>query len=106
MLVIPTQAVANQTLEVSLDGQACSITIWSKSTGMFLDLYVNDVLIQGGMLCRQAVRLVRDSYIGFIGDLCWFDTQTPPADPEYTDIGPNGRWFLAYLETSDITGDV
>lgn len=105
MLAIPTQATPNQQLSVSLAGQPCRINICTKSTGMYVDLYVNNVLIMGGMLGRNAVRMVRNAYLGFVGDLAFFDTQGTD-DPVYAGLGPNGRWFLAYLAVTDITGDV
>ena len=102
-LVIPTQPVPNQVFNVTLDGQQCRIAIAQKSTGMYLNLYVNDVLIIGGVLCEIANRIVRSVYLGFVGDLAFFDTQ-PGADPlvpenpdqvYYTGLG--SRFFLAYL---------
>ena len=103
MLVIPTQAVASQTFRAILGGQACRIALYQKSTGLFCDLYVNDVLIVAGVLCLAGVKMVRSLYLAFAGDLAIFDTQLGAAgvagfDPEqvhYTGLG--GRYFLAYL---------
>ncbi len=102
-LVIPTQPVPNQVFNVTLDGQLCRISIAQKATGMFLNLYVNDVLIIGGVLCEIGNRIVRSVYLGFIGDLAFYDTQPAadplvPANPDqvyYTGLG--SRFFLAYL---------
>lgn len=88
---------------VTLDGQLCRIHLAQKATGLFLDLYVDDVLIIGGVLCQVANRIVRSAYLGFVGDLAFFDTQ-PNADPvdaahpdhvHYSGLG--GRYFLAYV---------
>jgi hypothetical protein len=104
MLVVPTQAIPNQVLQVVLGGQACTIHIYQKSTGLYLDLSVNDALIIGGVLCLVGVKLVRSDYLGFAGDLAFFDTR--PADPPMVDgvppdqivsSGLGGRYFLAYL---------
>jgi len=104
MLVIPTQPLPAQSLAVVLGNQACRISMAQKSTGMFLDLYVNDTLIIGGVLCLVGVKIVRDAYLGFIGDLAFFDTQ-PDAPPlvvgtppdQITSAGLGSRYFLAYL---------
>ena len=103
MLTIPTQPLPNQVFNVLLGGQACRIAIAQKSTGMFLNLYVNDALIIGGVLCEVDNRIVRSTYLGFIGDLAFYDTQPSadplvPANPDqvyYTGLGT--RYFLVYL---------
>lgn len=99
MLIIPTIPVPAQTLTTTLNGQPCKINVVQKSTGMFCDLYVNDTLIIGGVICEDANRIVRDPYLGFIGDLAFLDTQGSE-DPYYTGLG--SRWVLAYLEPADL----
>ena len=104
MLVIPTQPQPAQVVHATLGGQVCRVEIAQKSTGMFLALYVNDVLIIGGVLCLVGVQIVRDAYLGFTGDLAFFDTQ-PGAAPlvegappdQITSAGLGSRYFLAYL---------
>lgn len=103
MLTIPTLPVPNQVFNVTLAGQACSIAIAQKSTGMYINLYVNDAMIIGGVLCEVANRIVRSAYLGFVGDLAFYDTQpaAAPLVPEHPDqvyfTGLGGRYFLAYL---------
>lgn len=97
-LIVPTLATASQTLSVRLGGQPCAIDIEQKSTGLYLSLYVNDVLIIGGVLCRDGVRIVRDAYLGFIGDLAWVDTQGYE-DPQAAGLG--SRWILTYLAAGE-----
>lgn len=105
MLVIPTQPFASQTLSVTLAGQACTINIYQLDDfGLFLDLYVNNALIVGGRICQNANRIVRAAYLGFIGDLAFFDQnagpQQPATDPVYTGLGT--QYVLMYLEVSDL----
>ena len=99
MMTIPLQAVASQTLSVVLAGQNCTINVYQKSTGLFLDLYIDDAPIVTTVLCHDRVRLVRSVYLGFVGDLCFYDTQGS-SDPYYTGLG--GRYQLMYLEESDL----
>ena len=95
--VIPLTDVAAQSLPITLNQQECRVTVYTKSLNVpiqppldipsdpnptyeninpvFLDLYVNDVLIVGGVLCLNETRIVRDVYLGFIGDLSFVDTQ-------------------------------
>lgn len=100
MLLIPTLATASQTLTVQLAGQSTRINIYQKSTGLFCDVYVNDALIIGGVLCQDANRIVRSAYLGFIGDLAFFDMH---GDEDPLAAGLGIRWILVYLEAADIT---
>lgn len=99
MLIVPLQAVPYQVVSVLLAGQSSSIAVYQKSTGMFLDLAVNDVLIIGGVICENLNVIVRDVYFGFIGDLAFVDTQGSD-DPVYTGIGT--RWLLGYFSPAEL----
>ncbi len=99
MNIIPLRAVPSQSFSVVLAGQNCQINVYEKSTGMYLDLYVNHRPIVTTTLCHDRVRLVRDTYRGFIGDLTFIDTRGY-ADPVYTGLGD--RFILAYLEAGDL----
>jgi hypothetical protein len=105
MLVIPTKAVPSQSLGVVLAQQPCTINVYQTGQfdyeGIYVDLYVNNALVIGGALGLIGVRIVRSVYLGFIGDLAFFDEnlQNPTVRPDYTGLG--GRYFLAYLEASD-----
>lgn len=88
-------AVPSQTFLVSLGGQSCQITIHSRSTGVFVDLSVGGSAIVTNRIVRDGVPIVRQSYLGFIGDLVFLDT-VGGSDPEYA--GFNTRYLLCYLE--------
>ena len=98
MKVIPITDTPAQSLRAALAGQACRIDIRMKSTGVFLDLYVSDVLVVSGVACRNRVRVVRSVYLGLIGDLAFVDTQGTD-DP--TSPGLGSRFLLCYIEASD-----
>lgn len=99
MQLIPLQATANQTVSVQLSGQSCTLNVYQKSTGLFMDVLVNDVLIIGGVLCENLNRIVRSTYLGFIGDFAFVDTQGT-LDPYYEGIG--SRYYLIYLNASEL----
>ena len=87
VLQIPLNATPAQTLNaVTLGNQSCKINVYQKRTGLFLDLYVSNALIIGGVICRDRVWMVQDAYFGFVGDLGFVDTQGL-ADPDYTGLG-------------------
>lgn len=99
MQIIPIQAVENQAVTVTLAGQACQINLYAKLYGLFADLYVSNTLVIGGTLVLDRNRLVRSTYLGFIGDLIVYDTQGTN-DPSFDGLG--SRYMLAYLEASEL----
>ena len=99
MKFIPIASVPSQTFSVVLASQNCSINVYQKSTGMYLDLSVSGSPLLTGMLCQDRVKLVRQTYLGFVGDLAFMDTQGFDA-PQFAGLG--SRWVLMYLEASDI----
>ena len=102
MLIIPLRAIPNQAVTFAV-GQAniqCQVNVYQKITGMFLDLYVSNVLTISAILCRNLTPLVINSYFGFPGDLAFCDTTGLNADPVYTGLGT--RWFLFYINNSDV----
>lgn len=96
---IPLQPVPSQTLSVVLSGQNCQISVYQKTTGVYLDLEVDNSPIVTTVLCHDRVRLVRSAYLGFFGDLTFVDIQGH-ADPQYEDLG--SRFVLAYLEPLEL----
>jgi hypothetical protein len=99
MQTVPIQAVPNQNLQVQLGSQACTLEIYQYAYGLFINVYVSGVLIIGGVICENLNRIVRDAYLGFVGDFVWFDTQGK-SDPVYTGLG--SRFLLVYLEQADV----
>ena len=99
MKVIPITADQSQTFGVQLDNQNCQINIYQKSTGLYLDLKVNNVNILSSRLCLDRVKLVGLKYLGFSGDLVFLDTQGL-SDPEYT--GLNSRYIFVYFSEGEI----
>lgn len=117
MLMVPLQQVPNQSLNIVLNGQACALNVYALNAddilfysedaliNMYVDLYVDSALIEGGMIGLPAVRMVRDSYLGFSGDLIWTDTQPDAVlgsmAPQYQGIG--ARWQLLYLFPTELS---
>jgi len=101
MLIVPIQDLTEQTVKVTLAGQSCSLYIRQNAYGLFCDVSVNNTLIIGGVICQNLNRIVRDLYLGFIGDFMFLDNQgtTDPVSP-----GLGTRYSLCYLEVSDLGG--
>lgn len=99
MLVVPLQALPNQTFQIQLAGQPCTIDVYQLAFGLFVDLYVGGALVAGGVLAENLNRIVRYAYLGFAGDFVFNDTQGKD-DPVYTGLGT--RFELLYLEEADL----
>jgi len=99
MQLIPLQATPNQTVAVQLSGQSCTLNVYQKSTALYMDVFVNDVLIIGGVICQNINRIVRSTYLGFIGDFAFVDTQGD-LDPYYAGIG--SRYYLMYFTAAEL----
>ena len=100
MQIVPLQAIPSQVLNISLGGQNCTIAVKQQAYGLFLDLYVNNTLIVGGVICQNANKIVRDLYFGFLGDLAFIDNSGLNSDPYYTGLGTT--YSLCYLEVADL----
>lgn len=98
MQMIPLRAVNSQVLTVTLAQQRARLKVYQKTTGLFMDVYVNDALIIGGVISEDRNRIVRDKYLGFIGDLAFYDTQGT-SDPVASGLG--ARYRLLYLEAGE-----
>lgn len=100
MKLIPLKPVPSQTLTALLNGQNCKINVYQKSTGVYLDLFLNKNSIITAVMCRDRTRMVRQSYLGFSGDLIFADIE---GNDDPTHLGFNTRFVLVYLEPLDIS---
>jgi len=99
MQTVPLQAMPSQSVSVQLGDQSCQIEISQKGGNLFANISVDNALIIGGVIGRNRVRMVRDVYLGFVGDLIFLDTQGSD-DPQYAGLGD--RYLLMYLEAADL----
>lgn len=119
MQVVPLAPNPNQTLQIVLAGQNCSIELRTLDGYAVTDiadfsednpylafsLDVSGVSITVTQNCLNLKRLlINRQYLGFVGDFMFVDTQPDPvtgsADPQYSGLGT--RWQLIYLEASDL----
>ena len=97
MQIIPITPVASQSFSVQLGTQNCKINLYQKNTGLYFDLILEGTEIVSSMICLNEVGLVRETYLGFVGQLLFIDTQGS-SDPYYTDLGT--RYILTYWTQS------
>lgn len=94
MLIVPLQAVPSQQVSVVLNNQNCQFNVQQRNSAVFIDVLVNNSPIIQGVICQNKNKIVRDAYLGFIGDVAFIDNQGD-TNPEYTGLG--SRYSLAYL---------
>lgn len=97
--IVPLQPVPSQIVSANLDNQNVQLNVYQKHFGLFIDVYSNNDLIIGGVICQDRNRIVRSLYLGFSGDFLFIDTQGEE-DPDYTGLG--ARFSLVYLSPSDL----
>lgn len=102
MQLITLSAVPSQTLAVQVSGQNCQLNVYQKSTGLFMDIVNNGTLTIGGVICEDRNRIIRNAYLGFLGDFAFADL-LGREDPVYTGLGT--RFVLVYLEPADVPED-
>lgn len=91
---VPLSAVPSQSFAVTLGGQNCQISIYMLDSLLYMDLAVNNAPIFTAVVCRNLNYMVREAYLGFIGDLAFIDTQGNN-DPTYDGLGT--RYVLVYI---------
>lgn len=104
MQLIPLQPIASQTFQITLNGQACSLAVYAKTTPggqqqIYVDLQLSDAPVLSCRIAQNRVLMVRYAYLGFQGDLVFVDMQAQ-LDPQWSGLG--GRWQLVYLATADV----
>jgi len=93
---IPIVPAYSQVLNISLGGLAVKLSIYTigRSTDLYIDVEVENSPIISGQIIKDRVRLVREAYLGFVGDLAFVDT-IGTSDPEALKLGD--RYQLVYL---------
>lgn len=94
-VVIPLVKTPNQTLSAMLGGINYKLHVFQNTTGVYISVSQNGTPIIDSVRCHDRVFVVRDAYLGFVGDLSFVDARGFQ-DPDYTGFGE--RYFLQYFE--------
>lgn len=98
MNVVPLQPIPNQTLQIQLNGQPTTLNVYQLQYGLFVDVLFGAEPVIQGVLAHNLNWIVRSAYLGFDGDLTFFDTQGEE-DPTYAGLGD--RFVLIYFEAAE-----
>lgn len=97
---VPLQAVASQTLAVTLAGQACEIALRTNGGNMYFDLTAGGVSIVRSRIVRNKQLLLLDArYQPFLGDFLFNDTQ---GDTQPNFAGLDTRYVLYYVGVAEL----
>jgi hypothetical protein len=97
MLNIPLMAVPSQRLQTKIDGKTYSLTLTQRTTGMFIDVYVDGVAVCLGVVCIDRAPITS---LGFDGAFVFIDNTNSSANPEYSLL--NDSVFLYYLTADEL----
>lgn len=100
MLIVPLQAIPNQTVTTTLNSQVTQLNVYQTYNGLFIDVYLENTLIIGGVIAENQNRIIRSAYLGYSGDFAFIDTHGSN-DPDYTGLGI--RYFLTYLTPEELS---
>ncbi|CAI9399130.1 phage baseplate plug family protein [Lelliottia sp. T2.26D-8] len=89
----------SQSVSVILAGQQCVIRLIQRESAIYMDLTVNGNPIMQGVPCLYGNKMVRYSYLGFVGDLVFLDN-IGQQDPVWDGLG--SRYRLYYIEESEL----
>ena len=95
---IPLAATASQTLNVVLNQQLVRLDVYQRSTGLSLNVWLNDVQVVAGAICQNLNPVVHADYLDLGGDFVFVDTQGSD-DPAYDGLGD--RYVLTFVETEN-----
>lgn len=106
MLEIPLRSIPNQSLEIVLGGQNCTLRLYTRPVDMaehlFLDLAVAREIIISGIICQDMTPLVPYRHLDFEGQLFFVDMQ---GDESPNWRGLNDRWRLVWLAPGETLED-
>ena len=100
MQKIPVEAIPNQTFNITLNEQNCTIHLYQRGDYLYMDLSVDGEVIRQGMICLVDISLLQYTVQGFSGYLYFADMRGMGGTPVYTELG--SRYILFYATEEDM----
>lgn len=92
---IPVTSTPSQSLNVIINGTVFRLDIYQRSTGLYMNVWVNGVVVVSGAICQNLNPVVHADYLSLGGDFVWVDMQGSQ-DPVYSGLG--SRYVLTFSE--------
>ena len=99
MITIPLNTAPSQELQIILNDQECTISVYQKLGSVFLDLIVGETDIQRGALCNNRLPIITAVTNDFEGNLYFVDT-LGMSDPVADGVGD--RYILLYATPEEV----
>ncbi len=101
ILEVPLRPIPAQAVGVILGDQQAILTLRQLASGLYINVAIENLEIVGLVICQNMNRIVRDAYLGFEGDLAFYDTSDAREDPYFTGLG--SRFQLLYFDSAALT---
>ncbi|WP_304037567.1 phage baseplate plug family protein [Desulfovibrio piger] len=103
MQEIPLRATGNQTLQVVLEGQNCSLRLYTRNLSdgvetLFCDLSIDQDPVFYGCPCLDGLPMPLYAWLGMTGQLVFIDMEGDEA-PRWSGLG--SRWKLLYMSPAE-----
>ncbi len=103
MRIIPLSRLAAQTVNVVLDGQYCTLSVYWRQERLYLDLDSDGVAVCRGAICQNGADVPQSKSPRFSGTLHFFDLEgNRPPHWERLHNGDSGRWVLVYASADEV----
>lgn len=96
MLKIPLMSVPNQRLQTQIDGITYALVLTQRTTGMFIDIYVDGVAACLGVVCIDRAPITA---LGYDGAFVFIDNSGNSVNPEWSLL--NDSVFLYYVTAAE-----
>ena len=96
MLKIPLMSVPNQRLQTQIDGITYALVLTQRTTGMFIDIYVDGVAACLGVVCIDRAPITA---LGYDGAFVFIDNSGNNVNPEWSLL--NDSVFLYYVTAAE-----
>ena len=97
MLKIPLMSVPNQRLQTQIDGITYALVLTQRTTGMFIDIYVDGVAACLGVVCIDRAPITA---LGYDGAFVFIDNSGNSVNPEWSLL--NDSVFLYYVTAAEL----
>ena len=97
MLKIPLMSVPNQRLQTQIDGITYALVLTQRTTGMFIDIYVDGVAACLGVVCIDRAPITA---LGYDGAFVFIDNTGNSVNPQYLLL--NDSIFLYYVTADEL----
>ena len=95
---IPLQAIPSQEVQVILDGQNCTLSVYWRWGHLYADLLVDSEPVFQGAICQNLQWVNQSPTALFSGGLVFVDALGDEA-PRWDGLGT--RWALLYLDADE-----